>query len=180
MHRLEDRAKPFIEPMLLGRSVTLNKAAIETLAAWVTLKMMVYEATDPTEAVFTRAETLQFAQDERIPPDVRIWLFRTSGPERRAWITRSFAAMSHGAGSTPVKSNVGLTVFIIGRLVVVFAINRVRPLNLKEPTQRRAKRLWPARGARLVWPPLVDIAESDIADMTLALNTFIKSRGVMV
>jgi hypothetical protein len=177
---METAAKPFIEPMLLGRSVSLTKHAVEIVAAWITLKMILYDAVVEREAVFTREEALQFAADRRAPSAVKIWIFRTKEQERRAYISKSFANMSHILGPGREKANIQTTAFVTGRLAAFFVLNRLSKLEIDEPSQLRGKRLWPPRGPVVGWPPLRDVTAQEIVDQALALRRFVAERGILV
>jgi len=180
MSQMEVAARPFIEPMLLGRPVTLRGSQIETVAAWITLKMMIYDGQDQREAVFTREETLRFKVDRQIPDFVRILVYKAKEPELRAYIARAFANVSNVLDSMAVKSNIQATVFVVGRLVVLFVANRVPTINFNEPSQFQAKRLWAPRNATVVWPPIRLINEDEVAKLALALRRFVQERGILV
>ncbi len=178
MSAMEVAAKPFIEPMLLGKPVQMNKAAIAATAEWVALKMMMFDCEVERTALFTRVETLKFASDRRVPDGVQIWLFRTNDPERAAYIHRgSSSVTSHKYGIPSVAGTVQTTLFVVGRLVVFFIVNRADGLELHQPSQLRAKRLWVPRGANLIWPPLNNVTKQDIAEMMRVLERFARQRG---
>jgi len=54
MSGVESAAKPFLEPMLLGRRVVMQIADQRAVANWIVLKAMVIEQTDPLAVMFTR------------------------------------------------------------------------------------------------------------------------------
>jgi hypothetical protein len=181
MNNMETAARPFVEPMLLGRrSLTLGADALHKVVAWITLKMMVYEWDVPHEAAFSREDTLKFADDRQIPDGVSVWVFKASESEMRAYASRAFANISQTLGVLTKKANVNATVFVVGRLVVYFLFTRANALEFNEPSQFRAKRLWPARGSRVVWPPHRTIDEAGVAELAMALRRFVEARGVLV
>ena len=180
MSHLETDAKAFIEPMLIGHRVTMNRDQIQIVASWIVLKMMVYDSETPEEAVFTRQETLEFARNRSIPNGVMILLCKAKERENRAYLTRAFANISQIRGPFRIRARIQVTTFVIGRLVVFFSLNRVKSLKLNEPSQRRAKRLWPPRGAVVSWPPDLTATEMDVANISLALRHFVQSRGLVV
>jgi hypothetical protein len=178
MSGMETAAKPFIERMLLGRRVEMNLAAIQATAAWITLKMVMFDCEIESTATFTREDTLKFAADRQIPEGIQIWLFRTAELERAAYILRdSSTTTSHKAGTSSVVGKVQTTLFGVGRLAVYFVSNRAVGLDLSEPSQFRAKRLWIPRGPSLTWPPFKDATYRDMIERAAALQRFARERG---
>ncbi|MGH7023503.1 MAG: hypothetical protein ACREEB_07925 [Caulobacteraceae bacterium] len=181
MSGMESAAKPHLEPLLLGRRTTLGATAIEALAHWVVLKIMVHESIEPRECVFTREDTLRFAQDRYVPEGVYVWLFKTKELEPRAYCSRAFMNVSNVIGMLREKANVQTTVFVVGRLVIFFYCDRSKAqIAITEPSQFRAKRLWPPRGPHVLWPPIKPVDESYVAEIALGMRRFVQSRGLIV
>jgi hypothetical protein len=177
MSRLETAAKPFLEPMLLGKHVVLNLDAQRILLQWIVLKMMVWEQTHLASAVFTRDQTLAFATDRTIPKKTAIWLFFSDAGTMRARVTRAFASLwlpSEVPTYFPVGANTQTVLFRVGQLVVFMTNTRLASVELGEFRQSVAKRLWPSRRRFLLWPPSVAV---DAEQETHLANTLTRYLG---
>lgn len=182
MSGVETAVKPFLEPMLLGRSVTLSPAAQRAVTEWIVLKMMVWELTLPTTAVFRRDQTLEFARTRAIPDNIRIWLFRSLDPGRHARITRAFSGLfplDQVPCVIPKEPNTQTALFRIGKLIAFFVHSHLPELELGKFRQVDAKVLWPPRGRVLSWPPLNSISWAASDHIANTLGRFLGRPGMI-
>jgi hypothetical protein len=169
MSRLEMAAKPILEPMMRGEPVALAEAQQRILTQWLTLKMMVWEQTDPRARLFKRTETLAFARDRSLPEALRIWLFRTRIPHF-ARVTRSFTALVEaGQVVGPEAANVQTVLFGAGQFVAFILHTRLPQVEIAKHRQVFARPLWPIWRPVLKWPParVLDAAQIDYLGDTL-------------
>lgn len=174
MSRMETATKPILAPMIRGHAVTLSEVQQRTLTEWLTLKLMVWEQTDPRASLFTRAETDAFARDRAIPAGLRFWLFRTRVPDF-ARVTRSFSALVEaGEVATAEKANVQTVLFGAGEFVAFAFHSRVPELDIAKHRQRFARPLWPTWRGALTWPPRNHLTGPQIDYLADTLNRFMR------
>jgi hypothetical protein len=66
--------QPYLTPLILGETATLDRPALDAVAKWITLKMMIAEHIDPDSAVTPRPLRLAFRNTGEIPEFMRIYL----------------------------------------------------------------------------------------------------------
>lgn len=170
MSELENRARPWLEPMVDGAPTVLDSAAQFAVAAWATKTAMVFEHTlslPATDIYWRQEERVAFQQPPHIPPgdpgdatNIRIATFRGS----RLFLVR--AGTTHlaalGAPDIPVARATRATMQV-GRLALQVESHRWR-----EATGRTGwltgtgfgTFLWPERQPLIQWPivPALDDA----------------------
>ncbi len=93
MSRLESAVKPILTPMLLDESIVLSPDDQRTLAAWITMKLMVAEFTRPTDVV-TRLDQRTSLMRSLIPPSGwTIWIGRRQARKWRSGYWRHAATI---------------------------------------------------------------------------------------
>lgn len=181
MSAVESSAKPFIEPMILGRRVTLDKAAQKSVATWIALKMMVFEQQDWTRAVFTRSQTLSFAMDRSPPEHFKIWLCRCQDSYAGVRMSRGFASLFKSAEEAVGKAknaNTQTVTFGIGQLIIFAVHSQLPDLDIGRVRQSFAKQLWPSYRASLTWPPMKILTAKEVADLALMLQQYLALPGM--
>jgi hypothetical protein len=179
MSQLESAAKPYIEPMIIGRRVQLNEAAQRIVTDWIALKIIVWEPTDQRGTVFKRAQTLAFSGNRTLPDNLKIWLFRTQIPNF-AHITRAFTALfktSDVSISDREIPNTQTVLFGIGQLVIWVVYSEIAEFELSKHSQRFAKALWPPYRHTLLWPPMQTLNGVEIRHLGLTLGRYLDAVG---
>lgn len=74
MNTLETDARPHLTPLITGERVTLDRAALDIVAKWITLKIMVAEHAEDDLAVTPRSDRMSFRDHGIIPPYFRIYV----------------------------------------------------------------------------------------------------------
>lgn len=177
MSELEEEARPFLIPLMLGESLTLTKEDLNKVSRWIALKVMVAEHDNPKTHVTPKSDRYEFRRTGEIPPffDIRIAahsLTSSVGYIRHAE-TMSRAGNRSIPTSYPIK-NVQDVHFIAGKLLVVcgascgnFAINEmfdVRPDVLP--------RIWPSCCETLYWPPKRVLGVQEVSALAQRLQAF--------
>ena len=72
MSRLESRAKPLLEPMMLGHPQTLNPSEQLTVATWACKTVVVFEATLSTEDNFSIEDRQVIMSEDRPPASTEV------------------------------------------------------------------------------------------------------------
>ncbi len=177
MSILEQNAKPYVEPMLLGKPIILDLNSQRLLMEWTTLKMMVWEHSQaPESIVFTRSETLLFSKSRIIPDNVRAWVFRSSDPVMRASIIRGYASILPIDGllnEPPTHANTQTALFRVGKLLIYFFHSRLPELEIGKFRQFDAKVLWPPLRHSLKWPPMRDMGIQQGRHIAESLKRFL-------
>ena len=181
MSRLETATKPMLKPMSEGRRTELSEVEQRTLADWIALKMMVLEVAEhePLAGVFTREQTLEFAATRKLPDRFEVWLLKAADQERRARVSRSFAALFglRGPLGIPNKANAQTVLLRVGRLVI-FAVHSEVPLpKVRRPRQTYGKPIWPTTQRVREWPPLNTVDGPQIDMIARTLNQYVESLG---
>jgi hypothetical protein len=74
MNMIEEAARPHLRSLILGEKVTLDRSALDAVAKWIALKVMVAEHSDVDNAVTPRAYRMAFRNTGVIPDYIRIYL----------------------------------------------------------------------------------------------------------
>ncbi|MBK6298480.1 MAG: hypothetical protein IPF48_11170 [Sphingomonadales bacterium] len=69
MNQLESKVRPYLTPMVTGENVTLDQAALATVAQWLTLKVMVVEHDAQNTVLTPQADRSRF-RDTLEPPHI--------------------------------------------------------------------------------------------------------------
>src|SRR5205085_373803 len=76
MGRLQERAKRILLPLVVGDWTDLSAIDQSTLAAWITMTVMVREAANPPTMTSTQTERFAFRQDQSPLDNWSIWIGR--------------------------------------------------------------------------------------------------------
>jgi hypothetical protein len=153
MSRLEARAQPHAEPLLLGESRTLDRNAQIAIAMWGHLKclLFVFLAGGPMEeAMGPAARTFYEIQGDDLPPlHVSVFVAHHIGPRQGQYQHRLL-------GNDPDRPSLLVQTFTIRELTVQVVRNfHVRaPVELeRDPAIAGSDhRIWPPAAA-FAWPP---------------------------
>lgn len=74
MSRLQEQARPFLVPMLIGETTSLHRRSQTTLAAWITVMVMVSEFVDRDMVAVSQAERAFVHERQKAPNHWRIWI----------------------------------------------------------------------------------------------------------
>jgi hypothetical protein len=111
MSGLQEKAKPFIVPLMLGQPTVLRPPAQQTVAAWATMAVMAAEYVDKGKIVVTQLERTRFKETLVPLPTWRIWIGRYKrGQWRGYWTHNSIHFVpaeeaGHGKQQAPAQKN---------------------------------------------------------------------------
>ncbi len=174
MSRLESAAKPILTPMILGEPVTLSTADQQVVAAWATKTALVLEYSHRDRPIVAPAQLLHFGQTQSPFPDSLVFLAAFDG---EGW------ALNHGRASVPATTRSGEEVPIllimtmcVGRLTLqVAASSHVgstrRSALLQRDDQLFARRIFPASGQPVAWPPPIAMNRAQFYEFAMAEGT---------
>lgn len=180
MSEIEAAAKPYLERMLLGQRTSLDDIAQLHIARWLTLKMMVFERNDPSSAVFTRTQTVAFAENKSPPDYMKIWLFWTHDPYPR--INRGFTSLFKTMPKTVRESlSANTQTFLLGagRLLAYAENSHLPAVQIHRVSKVFGKPLWPPRGRELVWPPMRALPGNRAMELGASLRRFLERPGMI-
>jgi hypothetical protein len=116
MSRLQERAKPHLEPLIRGMWVPHGASAQSVIAQWATMFTMVIEFADEPTAAYTFAERKAFHEANGIPDGTLVWIGRSAGENPNFFNHRSLS-VSSGPPYAP-RPNAQMTTFTAGKLLL--------------------------------------------------------------
>jgi hypothetical protein len=163
MSRLEEAAKPWLEPLIEGTDTTLHQDAQACVASWSTKTAMVLENTFsiPRHELYYRAEECAaFRTAPHIPPiETSVMLAAFNSPNvRTGWATagpRNYQGLSR---TGPIR-RWSCATMMFGRLVIQVQSQRHKSETGNElmmwspPHTMRAAQVWPIKAEAVRFPP---------------------------
>jgi hypothetical protein len=158
MNGLEGGAKPYLEPMVLGRVTVMPSPAQEAVARWVTLKLMVAELNTPAEAVFDFSERDRFRKTLEIPSVMKIWLFPYQGDKWPCGLMLNSSTMNSRPEyppTGPLSKNTKTMTMGFGHLLIHVFFTHVQDFDdlATLDFQGSVARIWPQARNIVAWPP---------------------------
>lgn len=126
LSEIQNRAKPYLIPLITGQRVALGKEAQEHIATWCAMATMTAEFIDrdPTTIAVPQADRDWLGNNRTAPPGWRIWLAhyqRHKWPVQWVHLTLPILAakdIPENAAETFVLPNTQVTTFVVGNLFV--------------------------------------------------------------
>jgi hypothetical protein len=177
MSRLQERAQPFLESMLVGRRVSLSKADAETLAGWSMMTGLMLQFTMPTgptgqQVIPVGHDYYGYLWDHGTPPeDVTVWL--GSAQVRTATQTALYdfgmrlpiPVIDPDREKPFYRVDTYLLTYAIECLVVqLFGVGPELYARFvkQEHWDRYLVRVWPDASASLDWPPSLTLERAQL------------------
>jgi hypothetical protein len=162
MSRLQERAKPIVLSLAMGRKRTLDDEAQRTLAAWCAMSTMTSDYFYPSRAAIPQRHRDALRLNNSLPEDEwRIWIGHY---ERGDWIpdwVRNAIAISRDeeppaylTDTFPIM-NTQTTTLVFGKLYVhAFSSVHADLVSITGKPNEKLIQLLPCRSDRLIqWPP---------------------------
>jgi hypothetical protein len=152
MSALEDRAKPFAEPLILGQQQTINNDGKVAISLWAYLKVLLLQQTAEPVLPKESYETFFDIQGEDLLPlNTSIFIARHVGPRQGQYQHRLLARPGHEDRPTCF-----IATFTIRELVVQVVKNFTahEPLMLERDPRVEGNDalIWPAAPDDVDWP----------------------------
>jgi hypothetical protein len=179
MSEIQKAAKPFLVPLIQGRTSLLGLPAQRAISAWCAMATMTaeYLVRDVTALSITQSER-DWLRDNGTPPsNWKIWIGRANGRMGmwRHYIAPILAAKDTGKASSEglARPNTQTTTFIIGYLLVHVMSSTGSPETVTGwnwPLSTRIglnlPRIFPTKESVIVWPsqPFTDAEVKLISD----------------
>lgn len=160
MSLLEVHARPFLQPLVEGTPIVLDREQMALVAQWITMKVMVVEHALPNNAVTTRYHREMFRARREIPYFFRIYL-ANHDVEPVAALRRDARCMAFNAinPDPPLggeSKNVQSVAIVLGRVFALIHAARIYNFNIEDrvrfPDLYGTSRIWPPDHFELVWP----------------------------
>ena len=162
MSRLQELARPYLEPRLQSRWAFVPVAGQRAIACWAAMFSMVFEASQPETASFSQAQRTAFKISEGLEPpqDLLVWLARMeNGPFRPISVWHKGLRQGSMVGAHPkarhLKSlcHVQLTGAVADKLYIqTFSQSTV---DLDARRQLELQQISESFGLIQVWPPVL-------------------------
>lgn len=157
MSRLQQTAKPYLRPYILGKWPRPDQAARKTISSWAVMFAMVVEFGDEASAVVPPIEREVFRRDLRPPIGAHIWAGRAAG-DLPYWFHRRAMRVTLDPADDRGAPNAQLTTLTLGHLLLQVylttsdhpafdgeqradscGLSPLWPLGLKGPGHHRAR-----------------------------------------
>ena len=119
MGRLQERAKPYLLPLVQGDWSDLSRPKTSIIATWAVMTTMVIERAHPETAITSRDTRHAFATTLEIPSDWSVWIGRYSGSHSGAFNHVAWSDLPSPRGGISPPSMSQTTGFLVGNLFVL-------------------------------------------------------------
>jgi hypothetical protein len=167
MSGLQNRAIPFLTPLVRREFSELNIAAQTAIAAWAAMATMTSEflAREPQTIVIPQHERTWLKQNLTPPTNWRIWIGRYN---RETWGGQWVRSTLHIGSKKDIEKwltddlrapNVQTTTFVVGELYISVLSGPFQPLidiwDWRTARRARARlvQIWPIKYLAIFWPP---------------------------
>ena len=168
MSALQERAKPYLLPLINGEITVLDEKAQAIVTAWITMFSMVAEYFDPTKVSTTSQQRHDFWKTDEPPATWKIWM---GDYERGSWVGHlvHFAVPISSAHQIPEildngvpRPNTQTMIFTVGRLYVYLCGSVTGIFEDWQLTRSDLlAQIWPFRRNLIAWPPKTTMNDRD-------------------
>lgn len=177
MNRAEKAARPFLEPMIAGKTTPLSDGAIRAIAHWIAIKVIVAEHGDQ-KTIVTPQEMRTSVMRGTVPDCFNIYIGAHLAQDL------GFCRTSHTVGLLPnafppdvdetFPKNVQQVSFTLGRFFTVVNICLLPSVNLEKISGHigfyEISKIWPVRKF-LFWPPVQPLTASQLNELATSIHT---------
>jgi hypothetical protein len=175
MSQLQQRAKPYLLPLVFGDVTAFDARAQEILSAWVAMFVMVAEHFDRYKVVSSQKERSFLWKRQKAPANWKIWIGDFEKKNWKGHLARFCVPISSKKhrikrmdNGLP-RPNTQAVTFVVGRLYVHVAspvtdiFEKYRPDLLVQ--------IWPVRRNIVAWPPTT-MTDRDADRIAAAFHRF--------
>jgi hypothetical protein len=160
MSRLQESAKPYVLPLVLGQATAMDAASQGIVAAWIAMTAIVAEYFDPSKAAVSYAQRQYFCKNQTVPPNWKIWIghyVRGNWPAYLVHNPLPISSAQHRIGRTDTglpRPNTQTTALVVGELYIFAASSATDVFDRWEVPGEGAKlaQIWPLRRNIVGWP----------------------------
>jgi hypothetical protein len=160
MSQLQQRAKPYLLPLIAGDVTAFDARAQEILSAWVAMFVMVAEHFDRYKVVSSQQERRFLWKNQKAPSNWKIWIGDYQKENWKGLLARFCVPISSKKhrikrmdNGLP-RPNTQAVTFVVGRLYVHVASSATdifEHWHLNRPDL--LVQIWPVRRNIVAWPP---------------------------
>jgi hypothetical protein len=182
---IQDRAKPFLIPIIKGKRMVLGADAQQRVSAWCAMATMTaeYIDRDPNTIAIPQSDRDWLRNNGTAPPGWRIWLAhyrRHKWPAQ--WVHLSLPILDANAILAPsaafVPPNTQVTTFVVGEFYV-HVMSSVDPANINawatrlSHSERRLVCMHPPKESLIIWPP-PSLLDRDADNIASAFHRYVE------
>jgi hypothetical protein len=183
MAALENEARPFLLPLLMGREVTLSGQEQLTIATWSVKTAIVFDCTRTSERLYFSQQERDYLFQARakgalcapFPPNTFVWLATYDGVNTLTCIASALFGVSRGWDRRDVRIGGHVATISAGCFVTQVLIerlppeheHRLPPHDASGRWERATRRIWPLVSGRMRMPP-----EQRLDDGPMSLDDF--------
>jgi hypothetical protein len=181
MSRLQEKAKPILLPLILGRPSLITKKDQEVISAWSAMFVAVAEFIDKTgDRIAISPKDRLHLKEIGLPPksNWKVWIGHYERDKWGGTLIRNTIPMI-SPNHIPNRSDDGrdlpntqTTTFIICKLYVHVLSSDIagipRSQDFKGAARKALFRVWPFRESPLSWPPPTKLTDADAAGVAYA------------
>lgn len=152
MARLEQRVRPVLEPLLLGRHRTLSNDDQRLLAMWAMKTILAFQSVEEPITTWARVEDYRTLYRSQAPlPNSQVWLGANFHGEPSWYRAHSIRLRGSAAGDV---DGFGATL-TVGHTVFYLVVGYAAPvgMRLRHDAAVAMKEIWPRRQRDVTWPP---------------------------
>jgi len=183
MSRLQEEAKQFLVPLLLGKKSHLHRRAQRILAAWVAMTVMVAEFLYRDRLAIPATDRQWLRENRTAPAHWRIWVGHQGRKNAPMYYKNVLTLVSEEEfKSVPhpalPEGNTQTTTISLGQHLLIHVMSSVvgapyiRRWNIPAELAAGLGQIWPIRNGTIRWPPRHDLTFSDRGIETLANEFF--------
>ena len=157
MSQLEDQAKPFLAPMMQGKALLLPSTALDVIARWTAVKVMVAEFYRPEHSVLSAIDRCAFRERSELPIGMTIRLARCTEPSWQAQLVMQSAGLrlKRLPGTAQTGRTIQTTTIGFGQIFVHAVVRKPEAPDLDAGIAFRVGtlKIWPSMPPMAYWPP---------------------------
>jgi hypothetical protein len=160
MSRLQEKAKPYVLPLVLGQVTALDAVAQGVVAAWIAMTVTVAELFDPSTAAVSHTQRRYLCKTQSVPPNWKIWIGHYVRGNWRPHLVHNPLPISSAHHRIRrmqngfLRPNAQTTALVVGELYI-FAGSSVMDVfdgwNVPGEGAKLAQ-IWPIRRNIIAWP----------------------------
>jgi hypothetical protein len=160
MSRLQEKAKPYLLPLVLGQTTAMDVTAQGIVAAWVAMTVMVAEYFNPSMAAVSYAQRRHLCSNKTVPPNWKIWIghyVRGTWPPYLVHNPLPISSAQHRIRKTETgapRPNTQTTALVVGQLYIFAASSATDVFDRWEVPGEGVKlaQIWPICRNIIAWP----------------------------
>jgi hypothetical protein len=161
MSKLQEKAKPFLLPLIKGERTVLGEEAQKVIAAWAAMAIMVAEFFVQHRSAIPYTERESLRQTQTVPENWKIWVGNFQrGNWPAHWIHHSLLIADEHIPSAHDSSlpqpNTQTTTFVAGRLFIhAFSCpfkDMVARCTPNGPLAQKIAQIFPFKESAIIWP----------------------------